>query len=34
MKQIAFEVSFQLLKPTIKCDKLQYKYRDVIVLQA
>ena len=35
MKWSAFEVRFfQLLKPTIECDKLQYKYTGIIVHQA
>ena len=35
MKQNALEVSlFQVLKPTIECNKLQYKCRDAIVHQA
>ena len=35
MKQNALEVSlFQVLKPTIECDKLQYKGRDAIIYQA
>ena len=35
MKQNVFKASFfQLLKPTIECDKLQYKCRDAIAHQA
>ena len=35
MKQNTFEASFfQPLKPTIECNKLQYKCRDAIVHHA
>ena len=35
MKWSAFEVNlFQLLKPTIECDKLKHKYKDSIIHQA